>query len=98
MLKFEHTFLEEPRYGEFSDELWETPSEAKIQFSIGDDGVWLVANSQGFLHLARIFAELGTRSFEEGYHFHKSEWFAKEPGSSREVSIEVHNGDWSANA
>jgi hypothetical protein len=97
MLKFEHFFEETPRYGEFSDELWETPPEAKICFSICDEGVWLAANSQGFLHLARIFAELGTRSFEPGYHFHMPEWFNGEAGSKQEVSIEVRN-DGSSNA
>jgi hypothetical protein len=88
-LKFEHTFTKEPRYGELSDELFETPSNATIEFSIGDDGIWLAANQKGFLHLARIFAELGTQEFEKGYHVHKPEWLRKEAGSKQEVSVEV---------
>jgi hypothetical protein len=98
MMRFEHQFVEEPRYGEISDELFETPSEARIEFSINDEGVWLSANSEGFLHLARIFAELGTRHFEEGYHFHRPEWFKTPSGSEQEVSVEVFNGDWKHNA
>ncbi len=99
MSKFEHVFEEEPDYVGLSPELLETPANAKIEFSIGDDGVWLSANSQGFLHLARIFAELGTRDFgEEGTHFHRSSWLKKPHDPKQTVSVELYNGDWSANA
>jgi hypothetical protein len=98
MLKFEHQFVEEPRYGQISDELFETPPEAKIQFSIREDGIWLWANSQGFLHLARVFAEFGMRDFEEGFHIHYPEWFEKSAGSKQEMTVAIDNGDWSSDA
>ena len=99
MLKFEHVFEEEPDYVGLSPELFETPVDAKIEFSVGDDGIWLSANSQGFLHLARIFAELGVRDFgEKGTHFHQPSWLKKPHGPTQEVSVELYNGDWNDNA
>ena len=57
MLKFEHQFEEDPRWGDLSIAT-ETPVGAKIEFSTGAEGIWLAANAEGFLHLARLFAEL----------------------------------------
>jgi hypothetical protein len=94
MLKFAHEFEETPRYGEISDELFETPAGARIAFSNADNGIWLAANPEGFLHLARIFAELGTRKLPDGYHFHRSDWL--KPGqasdTATEVSVELLDG------
>ncbi len=98
MLTFLHEFEEQPRWGEISDELYETPAGARIAFFNAENGIWLTANSEGFLHLARIFAELGTRNFGEGYHFHRSEWLKQPAAEGQEVSVEIHNGDWTADA
>ena len=93
MLKFEHEFEEAPKFGEISDELYETPSGVRIEFSNADNGIWLAANPEGFLHLARIFAELGMRELPNGYHFHRS-WLkpAKASDSKMEVSVELLHG------
>jgi hypothetical protein len=93
MLKFEHVFVDEPEFGQFSDELYDKPPDAKIEFSVDTDGIWLAANSEGFLYLARLFAELGTRRFESGYHFHRPEWLKKPEGAAGEVSVEVLSED-----
>jgi len=89
MLRFEHIFEEEPRYGDLTVDVMENPPAAKIEFSVGDDGVWLAANAEGFLYLARIFAEMGVRKLEPGYHFHRREWLRKSAGSEQQVSVEL---------
>jgi len=70
MLSFTHDFDEDPKWGDLSVDLDDPSPNARIAFSAGEDGIWVTANAQGFLHLARIFAELGTRELEDGYHFH----------------------------
>jgi hypothetical protein len=89
MLRFEHCFEEDPRYGDLTVDIVETPPGVAIEFTTGDDGIWLLANAEGFLHLARIFAELGTRTdLGEGYHFHMPEWLkGRAEGSKQEVSV-----------
>ena len=97
MLKFAHEFEEVPQYGDLSDDLYEAPLGAKIEFSNADNGIWLSANSEGFLYLARMFAELGSRDLKEGYHFHRPEWL-RPAAAGQEVSVEVLNGNRSADA
>ena len=99
MLKFAHVFEEASRYSTFTVDVMNDPSSAKIEFQICDQGISLSANLEGYLHRARILAELVTRDFgDEGTHFHKPEWLKKPVGSKQEVSIELFNGDWSDNA
>ena len=88
MLKFEHVFEEYPRYGDLTVDIMDNPPGAKIEFSVNDEGIWLASNREGFLYLARIFAELGTWALEPGYHFHRPEWL-KDAGSKQEVSVEL---------
>ena len=90
MLKFEHKFEEHPPHGELSVDILANPAGASVEFSVGNDGVWLSANSEGFLYLARIFAELGSRSLERGYHFHRPDWLKSSEG--KEVSVELLHG------
>jgi hypothetical protein len=92
MLQFIHTFEKEPRSGDLSVDTLDNPEGAKIEFSNGDDGIWLAANAEGFLYLARIFAELGTRKLEEGYHFHRADWLKDGNASGQEVSVELLHG------
>jgi len=92
MLKFEHTFEDEPRYGDVSVDILENPAGATIEFSVGDGGLWLSANQEGFLYLARIFAELGSRPLEKGYHFHRPDWLKNADFERKEVSVELLHG------
>jgi hypothetical protein len=92
MLRFEHTFEKDPRWGDLSVDILDNPPGAKIEFSSGDEGIWLAANAQGFLYLARIFAELGTRELEEGYHFHRQDWLKGGSTPGQEVSVELLHG------
>lgn len=55
---------------------------AKVRLSVTPDGnFWLVANREGMLHLARVFAELGMGEYENGHHFHKDEQFQWSTGA-----------------
>jgi len=59
---------------------------------IGD--FWLSANSAGYLHLARTFAEMGIRPLENGYHFHMTGDFGTSElpvETPPEFSFEVDN-------
>lgn len=45
----------------------------KIEFEVEQNGnVWVSANRAGWLHLAKVCAELGLGDYEPGYHFHKN--------------------------
>lgn len=55
---------------------------AKISMTIDNEGgFWLTANKDGWQHLARICAELGTANYEDGYHFHVDENFQFSTGA-----------------
>jgi hypothetical protein len=61
-----------------------------IRVNVEENGnVWLSANREGWLHLARICAELGTRDFEPLYHFHMTFDFQGSDGSGQEITFEV---------
>lgn len=54
----------------------DVPMPAKIHMKVDEGGTfWLMANREGFLHLARIFSEIGLRDLPNGYHFHKDDNF-----------------------
>ena len=53
---------------------------AKVALKVTEDGsFWLNANAQGYLHLAKIFVELGLRKLEPGYHLHTDSNFKNDP-------------------
>jgi len=70
---------------------YDTPANAYVRMEIDKEGdFWLSANQEGYLHLARVFAEMGIRPLEDGYHFHMNSDF-RHSGGSREFSFEVDN-------
>ena len=70
------------------------PRGAKIVINIEDGNrVWLSANPAGWLHLARIGAELGTSSYKLGFHFHRDFNFGETAGGGPEVTFEVGQGE-----
>ena len=70
---------------------FDAPPSAQIRMSIDpDEGFWLTANSDGFLHLARVFAEMGLRKLEDGHHFHQGVDFRGSAGPP-EFSFELDN-------
>jgi hypothetical protein len=69
MMKFTHEFEEDPPMGILSVDL-ELPADAIAGVRVDGNAVLLYANARGFDHLARVFAELGTRPLEEEFHFH----------------------------
>jgi hypothetical protein len=89
MLKFVHEFEEDPPYSDLSVDTDASPAQF-IQVSVRpDQKVWISANREGWLHLARICSELGTRELEEGYHFHKGFNFVATDASEPEIQFEI---------
>ncbi len=68
---FRHEFVDGSQDGLLSIET-NTTENQKIRIDLEPGGkIWLSANREGWLHLARICAELGLGEYESGYHFHK---------------------------
>ena len=62
----------------------------RIHIDVEESGnVWLSANREGWLHLARICAEMGMMDFKPWYHFHMTFDFQGSDGSGQEISFEV---------
>jgi hypothetical protein len=86
--QFVHAFDDETADGMLSVDL-DLPDGAVIRVDLQDGGeVWLSANPAGWLHLARICAELGLGQYEPGFHFHRNLRFAWSDGKP-EISFEV---------
>ena len=58
-----------------------------ITMQIGEDGFWLAATREGYLHLAAVFAEMGLRD-AGGTHFHVDSNFGPS-GGPPEFSFEL---------
>jgi len=85
---FTHTFEADPKYSDLSVNL-DLPSGATLKFTTSGSDIWVQANQAGWLHLARICAELGLRpELGKGHHFHRTPDWAWSSGSP-EVSFEV---------
>jgi hypothetical protein len=70
------------------------PRGAKIVINIEDGNkVWLSANPAGWLHLARICAELGSNPYELGFHFHRDFNFGDTVEGGPEITFEVGKDD-----
>jgi hypothetical protein len=70
----------------------DAPQGARIQIDVDNGNVWLSANRSGWLHLARICAEMGLQTgFNPGYHFHRSlpDWGPMRATHEQEVSFEL---------
>ncbi|MBI3713951.1 MAG: hypothetical protein HY253_13460 [Burkholderiales bacterium] len=80
-LLFSHEFEDRSTEGMLSIDT-DATSSAKIRMTIDTEaGFWMSANREGWLHLARVAAELGLGKYDEGYHFHKDENFTWSTGS-----------------
>ncbi|MBA2637712.1 MAG: hypothetical protein H0U79_05765 [Solirubrobacterales bacterium] len=87
--KFVHQFDDHSATGELSIET-NTAGGEHIRVELEEGGkVWLSANPAGWLHLARLCAELGMADYEPGYHFHKTFDFQASDGSGPEISLSV---------
>ena len=87
--KFVHAFEDDPPLGDFEVGL-DAPPGARIAFQLDGRDIWLSANRAGWLHLARVCAEMGlhTRS-QPGYHFHRTYDWKASPSRGKEVSFEL---------
>ena len=87
--RFAHEFEDDPTHGDFDVDL-NLPDGARIQFDVKDRDVWLSANRAGWLHLAKICAEMAMRSqFNAGYHFHRAHDWKESSVMGQEVSFEL---------
>jgi len=90
--KFVHQFEDGAENGVLSIDT-DVTGTVRIQVEISDgDKIWLSANRAGWLHLARICAELGMVDYEPGYHFHKTFDFKASDGSGPEIRFGVEEG------
>ncbi len=91
--RFVHEFEDDPPLGDFDIEL-DAPQGAHIQFDLNARDIWLSANRAGWLHLARICAEMGLHSQNKpGYHFHRTYDWKDSSGPHNEVSFELSNDE-----
>lgn len=87
--EFKHVFRDLSAKGMLSIET-DTTGNQRIKIDLEKDGkIWLSANKAGWLHLAKICAELGMGDYEPGYHFHKSLDFKSGDGREPEISFEI---------
>ena len=78
---FTHEFVDGSQESGLSIDTDAAPP-ARIKMKVDKEGgFWLTANSDGWLHLAKVCAELGMGSYEDGYHFHKDENFEWSTGA-----------------
>ena len=89
-LEFKHQFVDQSEYGTFSFDT-DPSKEKRINVQVDEKGnIWLSCNKKGWLHLAKVCAELGLADFEPGYHFHKTFDFDTSDGTSPEINFEVN--------
>jgi hypothetical protein len=78
---FTHSFQDS---GDSSMSFSDPKDPTSVTMKVGPDGqFWLTATPEGCLHLAKVFAELGMRSFKQGFHLHKNEHFATDHTAGR---------------
>ena len=91
-LTFTHTFEDCSADGTLSIDSDAEPP-AQVRAEVDEEGhVWLIANPAGWLHLARVCAELGMSQYEDGYHFHKDSHFDHISGPP-EIAFMVERAD-----
>jgi hypothetical protein len=87
--QFIHEFEDDPVQGDFDVDL-DAPTGASIQFNLDGQDIWLSANRKGWIHLARICAEMAMHTKSKpGYHFHRSYDWKDGLGSGCEVTFEL---------
>ena len=90
--RFIHEFEDDPAHGDFEIDL-DPPPGTNIRFDVNGGEVWLSANKAGWLHLAKICAEMGLHSgFSDGYHFHRTRDWHDSSGPGDDVSFELSKG------
>lgn len=91
--RFIHEFIDHSADGSLSF-IVEALPPARIKLDVDDEGggFWFSANREGWLHFAKIAAELGVGNYENGYHFHVNEnfkWSENPPDFTFEVNNEL---------
>ena len=86
---FIHEFDDNPPQGDF-DVALDVPPGASIQFELDGANIWVSANRAGWLHLARICAEMGMHAESTpGYHFHRTYDWKESRSTGQEISFEL---------
>lgn len=87
--RFAHEFDDDPKHGDFDVDL-SLPDGARIRFDAKHNDIWLSANKAGWLHLAKMCAEMAMHSqFKGGYHFHRAHDWKESSELGNEVSFEL---------
>jgi hypothetical protein len=87
--RFVHEFEDDPPLGDFDIEL-DAPKGAHILFDLNGRAIWVSANRAGWLHLARICAEMALHSQNKpGYHSHRMNDWKDSVGPEHEVPFEL---------
>src|SRR5712692_3123580 len=85
--RFIHEFADDPPRGDFEVDL-DVPTGASVRFNLDGQDIWLSANREGWLHLARICAEMALHTENKpGYHFHRTYDWKDSPASGCEVTF-----------
>lgn len=91
--RFVHEFDDDPPHGDFDVDL-DAPAGTRIQFTLEGQNIWLSADRAGWLHLARICAEMALHSGSKpGYHFHRGYDWKSSPAPGKVVSFELAADD-----
>ena len=86
---FVHEFDDDPKHGDFDIDL-NLPDGAHVRFDVNNKDIWLSANKAGWLHLAKVCAEMALHSqFNPGYHFHRTHDWKSSGETGAEVSFEL---------
>lgn len=79
---FKHEFEDCGKDGCLSFDVSDYGPEIRIKMDVQPDGDFtLVANKAGWLHLAKMCAELGLGEYQNGYHFHRDGSFKWSDGA-----------------
>jgi hypothetical protein len=90
--RFIHEFEDAPPLGDFDVDI-DLPPGARLRIDVDQNGIWVSGDRAGWLHLARIAAEMGMQSqLENGYHFHRSADWRESRTPVPEVTFELWDG------
>jgi hypothetical protein len=64
----------------------------KIRINVEENNkIWISANSEGWIHLAKLCIQFGLGKYENGYHFHANFQFGFGDFNEPEITFEVDN-------
>lgn len=87
--QFLHEFEIDLPVGDLDVDL-DPPPNATIRFDLNGTELWVAANRAGWLHLARVCAEIALQpNLAPGWHFHRAYDWSESKTPGQEVSFEL---------